>query len=194
MRVLLAGLFVFGSLLAAVVLISELAPATPAWLLGLGGGGLLLSLVVAAQFLFNRSGTAFGPGRTPAQLEAEGLLVSTAYRAGRAFQTEEAEDEGSHYFLELEDGRVLYLTGQYLYNYEPLEKGETRRFPCTEFQVRHHKTGGYTMDILCGGQVLEPECLAPGFGREAFRDIPEDRQVFTDRSYDDLKKALTGSA
>lgn len=183
MRLLLAGGLVFGGVLLAVGLLSAFPAAPPAWAiaavaLSVGGGLTFLTL----RFL-NRPGPAGDPV-DPATLASEG------FQARRAFQASEFEDEGSHYFLELEDGRVLYLTGQYLYDYEPLEPGEARRFPCTEFTVRRHGTEGWAYDILCGGRVLEPECVVPAVDPSALKDIPEDGQVIADRSYDALKQAM----
>jgi hypothetical protein len=109
--------------------------------------------------------------------EADGL------RATRAFGVEEFEDEGLHYFLELADGRVLFVSGQYLYDYEPSsddpETTQARSFPCTEFTVQRHKKEGYVVEILRGGTVLEPEVMAPPFGEKAWRPnrVPEDGQV-----------------
>jgi hypothetical protein len=57
-------------------------------------------------------------GRTNVRkLEKHGMLLSRAYEARRAFQVEELDEEGLHYFIELEDHGTLFLSGQYLYNY-----------------------------------------------------------------------------
>ena len=48
---------------------------------------------------------------------------------------EELEDEGVSYFLELDDGAVLFLSGQYL------DEDESP-FPCTEFIVRRLPADG----------------------------------------------------
>ena len=96
---------------------------------------------------------------------------------------EEFEDEGLHY----------------LYDYEPIsddpELNQPRSFPCTEFTVRRHKKDGYVVDIVGGGTVLEPEVMAPAFGNKVWRAkrIPEDGQVITSASYDDLKREHTGA-
>ncbi len=139
------------------------------------------------------------PPMTLREMEEKGLLVSTDYRAVRAFAVEEFEDEGPHYFLELDDSAVLYLNGQYLYDYEPIdddpEANQPRRFPCTEFTVRRHREGGYVVDLVCRGRVLEPEVVAPHFSPARLRwsELPGDGQVFRDRPYDDLKRALAGA-
>lgn len=122
-----------------------------------------------------------------------GLLISESFRARRAFQVEEFDDEGSHYFVELEDERVLYLSGQCLYEYEPItddsELNQPRRFPCSLFTVRRHKNDGCLIDIVCSGEVLEPEFVAPHFDKIDVKRglIPEDGQIFRDKTYEQLK-------
>ena len=100
-----------------------------------------------------------------AELDALGKLRRDQYRAVRAFSVEEFEDEGVHYFIELDDGRVLYLNGQYLYDYEPdaygAQSGQPRRFPCTEFALVRDIENGWTVDVECRGTVFEPEFTAP---------------------------------
>jgi hypothetical protein len=128
------------------------------------------------------------------KLEEDGLLIPQIFRARRAFQVDEFEDEGSHYFIELADGAVLFLTGQYLYDYEPL-KGRTsttrppRSFPSTEFTIRRHKENGFAVDTSCQGGVIEPEVLAPCFDEEDFRKdlIPEDGAILREQAYDQIK-------
>jgi hypothetical protein len=176
----------------------------PSWVVGPGIAVFMLAMVVASLWLFNRRG--LNPvGRKTAEehireLEQLGQLESVGFRARRAFGVEEFEDEGLHYFLELVDGSVLFLSGQYLYDYEPLsddpELNQPRSFPCTEFTVRRHKKERYVVDIVRGGSVLEPEVLAPAFGTKVWRatGIPEDGQVITSISYDQLKRELAGAS
>ena len=111
---------------------------------------------------------------------------------------QELEDEGLHYFLELDDGRVLLMSGQYLYDYEPItddpEQNQPRLFPCTQFTVRRHRTKRYVIDLLCGGTVLAPEVMAPPFRTETWQmdRFPEDGEMFGSGSYDGLKRQLLG--
>ena len=93
MRVLLAGLFVFEGIIIAVVILFPLLPTRfPRLLLGLGMAMLMLLLCVLAHVLFNRPGAhPLGIGEGDAfyrDLGARGLLVSTDYRATRAFQVD----------------------------------------------------------------------------------------------------------
>jgi len=202
MRIIGAGLFVFAGVFLMVALVGsqKALDRAPSWLIGLGISLVMLALMVLSLWLFNPRGS--NPlGRMTEEehlreLGRLGLLESTAFRATRAFGVEEFEDEGLHYFLELTDGRVLFLSGQYLYDYEANpDTGTTRRlFPCTEFTVRRHKNEGYAVEIVCGGTVLEPEVMAPSFGKDVWRRnrVPEDGRVISDITYDGLKQQMSG--
>lgn len=196
------------TLFTVTYLLSKVLPGgAPGWLVNLCYGILFFTMPVAigAAVLVlldllrgSKPGvtlyTALSPEAQLRDLEARGLVTTTAYRARRAFHVQELEDEGTHYYLELEDGSVLFLSGQYLYDYEPEEKRgkvtRARRFPCTEFTFREHRTEHYGIDLLhCGGTVLEPEVSAPPFNDEDFeRDLyPGDGAVIRNRTYDELK-------
>jgi cation transport ATPase len=199
LQLLGAGLFVFFGLGLSVVFFSRFFPDTlPLWLVGpLLVAGFLV-FVVLAMVLFHGK----GPRRVSAEayaarirkLEEEGLLILQTFRARRAFQVDEFEDEGSSYFIELEDMSVLFLTGQYLYEYEPLQSrtstARLRSFPSSEFTIRRHKEKGFAVDILCHGDVIEPEVLAPWFDEEDFRKhlIPEDGAILREKTYDQIKR------
>lgn len=205
MRLIAAGIFVYASMLLLVGVLGtwNAFDRAPPWLVGLGIAVFTIGMVVLSAWLFNRRGAGPLGGKTAEEhireLEEAGQLESTSFRATRAFGVEEAEDEGLHYFLELADGRVLFLSGQYLYDYEPISDdpavNQPRSFPCTEFTVRRHKTDRYVVDILRAGAVLEPEVIGPPFGRNAWRAkrIPEDGQLIADTTYDALKGEHAGS-
>ncbi|MBQ5949041.1 hypothetical protein [Massilia sp. ST3] len=128
-----------------------------------------------------------------ARLDSEGLLLRQKFHAVRAFAVEELEDEGSHYYIALADGSVLFLSGQYLYEFEvedPDEGIPGRRFPCTEFEILRHAQEGYVLDILCAGKVLEPEAVAAPFSIQEHKDgeVPGDGERITGVSYEQLKQ------
>lgn len=201
-RLLFAGLFVFGGLLVGVLVASLVLPTkTPHELLGLGAVTLFFLLVFVAREIFDPDNALTYEQRLEAaeqkheayiqELEQQGLLESTEYRAKRAFQVEEFEDEGSHYYIELENGSVLFLSGQYLFDYEPIdddpEYNQQRLFPCTEFTVRMHTGEWYVVDLICRGEVFEPELLAPPFDfkKDSF---PMDGKVITNQTYNEIKQ------
>ncbi len=199
MRVILASLFVVGGVFGAVALLGERGAferASPV-VLGLGLAVFMLFLCVVAMILFHPVGANLFRRLTPEErlreLEQRGLLESSEFRARRAFAVAEIEDEGSHYFIELVDGRVLYLSGQYLYDYEPIgdDTGpeQPRRFPCTDFTVHRHATEGYVVEIECRGAVIEPELIARPFTDRDWKAgrVPDDGQIISDTTYDALK-------
>jgi hypothetical protein len=197
-----AGLFVFTGLFAVVGLLDvfHLSTAAPALVVACGLVVVMIGLIAAALVLFSPRNPLTGvrPAEELAQeLDAQGLLTTRHFTVTRAFEVEEFEDEGMHFYLELSDGRVLFMTGQYLYGYDPHEGDDEprpRRFPSTEFVVRRHRDEGYVVDIQCTGPILEPELLAPPFGEDVWRDgaIPEDGAIIVDATYDQIKRLRIG--
>lgn len=199
MRVILAALFVFACMIATIgVLDSSFHSRQFPWWATLVGGLAMFASLAAALVLFNDKTHRLRFRRRSlkeiiAELEVSGALERRSFQAKRAFAVEEYEDEGLHYYIELADGRVLYLEGQYLYDYAAIdddpELNQPRSFPCTEFEILRHKDEGYVLDIVCGGSVLEPEVTTAAFTMEEVRRaLLEDGQVIADRSYDSLKQ------
>ena len=129
--------------------------------------------------------------------EKLGLLVGEDFSARRVFEVEEYEDEGLHFFLELEDGRVLFLCGQYLYDYQEVsddpELNQRATFPCAKFAVRRHKTEHWVHSIIRHGPYLKPEAKLPHYSKayqKAF-GFPSDGEIFT-VPYDDLFSRIAG--
>jgi len=114
-----------------------------------------------------------------------------------AFGVQEFEDEGLHYFLDLGDDRVLFLSGQYLYEYEPIvddpDVNQPRAFPCSEFTVRRQRKDGFVVEIRCGGEVLTPEIMGSPFGERVWRTggVPKDGQIIGPQLTNDLKRQHT---
>ncbi len=98
----------------------------------------------------------------------------TRYRTREAIKVEEFEDEGSAYYLLLEDGRVLFLMGQYLYEAE-----EEGRFPCTEFVIGRIPRSRLVLDLRCLGTPFAPSDVQGHFTEAEFRgdQVPEDGAV-----------------
>jgi len=192
MRKVFAGLFVFAGMIAGLGVIDRIwGDNAPSWTM-FPFVGLYLPMVFAlAYFLFNLglprpwSPTAADIAR---RLDEQGLLVAEQFRAMRALEVDEFEDEGLSYFLELESGGILFLSGPYLYDYAT-RIDRSRAFPSTEFTVRRHKQKGHVVDIVCGGTVLEPELVATPFHDVDFKDgkVPEDGEIIRDRTYDEVK-------
>jgi hypothetical protein len=88
---------------------------------------------------------------------ATGTLTSTTYTIRDVVAVEEAEDEGLSYYLLLDDGRTLFLSGQYLY--EPALAG----FPWESFEIVRVTSGGRVLDVLPRGPSIRPSAIRPPF-------------------------------
>lgn len=205
MRTIFAGLFAFTSMMAVVWMISVRHPGDrwPWWALPAILLTFFASVFLTMGFFYLGSRRPSSPRRSEEEeineLKQQGLLVSEQFSATRAFAVEEFEDEGSHYYIELRDGRTLYLNGQYLYDYEPIEDdpefNRPRKLPCTEFTVFRHKKDGYVVNIECTGAVLEPEVEAPPFGKDVWKQgPPEDGDIFAEPTYDQVKVQRLGTS
>ena len=204
MRLIGAGLFVFVGLLVMVALLGSqnAFDRAPGWLVSSGIAAWTIVLLFLSTRLFqSRDSNLFGTVSLEQQareLEAQGLLESAHFRATRAFGVAEVEDEGLHYFIELENGGVLYLSGQYLYDYEPIDDdpdlNQARSFPCTEFTIRRHKKEGFVVDIARSGRVIEPEVVTRAFTRSDWKEnrVPEDGDIVKDKSYEALMRERVG--
>ena len=112
--------------------------------------------------------------------------MSESFEARRAFGVEPDADDGPSYFIELADRRVLFLTGPYLHTAQP--------FPCTSFAIRRHR--GRVVELICGGDVLEPEVMTLPFTRteQKQKKVPADGAILTARSYDAIRSERLAAA
>jgi hypothetical protein len=190
-RLLIAALTIF----AALAFLSKLLPEnTPPVLRVLAYALSTIAIVVGALVLFNLGRRRPPPGPTFAELQAQGLIESIEFRATRAFEVEEFEDEGLQYFIELADGSVLFLNGRYLYQFLPESQGGakgsmTTMFPSTEFTLLKHRTEPWISDVVCRGTPLKLDFVASGYPKGWLdRDeLPHNAQIFSDRTYDQIK-------
>jgi hypothetical protein len=196
MRLLLAALFVFGSILFVVALLGDRMEQISPLLLGPVLALLFLALCHLALVAFNSGVEKPQSSEDYAQQlqawEELGLITTTEFHATRAFEVAEVEDEGRHLFLELQDGSVLYLTGQYLYGPYDDEHGQEPPppFPCREFTLKRHQDG-WVVDLICHGPPLDYETLEPAFWDSPtwVNRYPDDGDILIDRTYDELKNA-----
>ena len=200
-RLLITGVLSFLGLLACATIAVKILPEnTPPLLFGLTMAVVLIVFALVMSVIFNLSRRSPPRGPTVAELDAQGLVTSVDYKATRAFKVDEFEDEGLHYFVELSDRTVLYLNGQYLYDYDldaaSSENRPTVGFPNTEFTACRHRIEGSVLDLICRGEPLKPEVIAPAFGANRFKagDIPSDGEIIRDRSYDSIKAECMAAA
>lgn len=106
---------------------------------------------------------------------AAGHVKSTTFTIRDAIAVKECEDEGLSFYLLLDDGRTLFLSGQYLY--EPVEAG----FPWTSFDLVQAPVGGGIIRIVQRGPALIPSrTRGPFTDREYKSDaVPEDCTIAT---------------
>jgi hypothetical protein len=119
-----------------------------------------VALLVAA-YVYRRMQRSPLEGERQARIArdlAGGVARVVTYRVTDALQVEEAEDEGSSYYLKLDDGRVAFLTGQYLYEVE-----EDRTFPSTVVSVDRAPHTHLVFDLRCEGSPIGPTPKLPPF-------------------------------
>ncbi len=97
MRVIIAGLVLFACLLGAVILMDgclEQAGKVGIIAANVGFAVLFLLLYLAVPRILERSWA-----QSIQEMEERGVLISEYYRAVRALEVEEFDDEGPHYFI-----------------------------------------------------------------------------------------------
>jgi hypothetical protein len=101
-----------------------------------------------------------------------------------AIEVAEEEDEGRHFYLRLADGRVLFLSGQYLY--EPVA---AKRFPAARITVIRAPTSGVVLSMRPEGAFLAPSAVRPSFSeREHARGrVPDDGAILV-TDFDRLRR------
>jgi hypothetical protein len=194
-RLLAAGCFFFVIITIVGVFLSSVKWSIPSFFVGLGAcvGFCLLLWVVFRLFGGKRELSHQKAQRIAAdKMDAAGMLTGTDYKARRVFEVEELEDEGKHFYIELEDGSVLFLTGQYLYDYDPdygSKQKSARCFPCTDFTIKQ-KSSGVIVKIDCRGEPLKPEVVLPPFTWADLDNgrLPEDGEIIKGRSYEEIKR------
>ena len=114
---------------------------------------------------------------------AAGQVRSTIYTIKDAIAVEEAEDEGPGYYLLLDDGRTLFLSGQYLYG--PAENG----FPWKSFEVVRAAHGGWTLRVAALGASVTPSWTRRPFYDDEYESggVPEDGAIES-RDFESLKR------
>jgi hypothetical protein len=157
---ILFTVFLFLVLLGAAVLVLRLVSGpTGPWEEGLAAGAAAVLAVGASVRRSRRSRGALGGAREACAADlAGGRASAQTFDVADAIRVEEREDEGSSFYLKLADGRVLFLSGQYLY--EPEEDGS---FPSTRVRVTRAPRSGLLFDLECLGTPLKTSSTRPPF-------------------------------
>jgi hypothetical protein len=123
--------------------------------------------------------------RAAGRRDAEaGEVDETRFEVIDAIEVAEEEDEGKHYYLRLVDGRVLFLSGQYLY--EPVATG---RFPSTRITVVRAPDSGVVLSLRPEGDGLAASSVRPSFAeREHARGRVPDDGAILETDFDRLRR------
>ena len=105
-----------------------------------------------------------------------GTVQVTRYDVTDALAVEEFEDEGLSYYLELTDGRVVFLMGQYLY--EPVEQAQ---FPARRLEIVRTAVTGTVLRVTALGPHLPPTGTRRPFQTADFENdrVPEDGTILS---------------
>ncbi len=105
---------------------------------------------------------------------SNGKAEIRTYQILDAIKREEYEDEGIHFYLELSNGSVLFLSGQYLY-----EPDGSHRFPSAEVQITRAPISNIVFDFKCSGKYFAPTAILPPFSVNTIKNglVPEDGEV-----------------
>jgi hypothetical protein len=197
LKLLLSALFIFFMTLASVGLISARYGKDPwPWwgcfvpILTMFAG-ICVAIAISHTKFFRSKIARKSHEELIQELSADDLLTVVSFKAKRAYFLPETEDEGSTYYIELEDNSVLCLTGQYLYEYEPVIEeaapAKPQLFPCTEFEVVRHKIDGYVLELRCKGEIIQADIANRTFlVDDSDTNFPEDGEIIEHKSYDQL--------
>lgn len=112
----------------------------------------------------------------------DGQAATAEYAVTQALELPESEDEGIGYFLELSDGRILYVQGQDMSPDDSVKAPpgaiEAPKFPAANIHYSYGPKSGLRLGILPTGDYLPPRRLKP----RRFRSndaIPEDGKFYT---------------
>lgn len=178
-----AALFSFAAMMSASLFI---AARLDGWLLsGVLVAAVALSVLAVATLLVNE------PRQTILKLEEAGKVSRVAFHARRYFSRQAWGDESDSFFSKLDDGKTLFLRGQYLHGFAETtgdaEPARPRSFPHAEFEISRHALRAQVLDIAGRGELPAPDFRAPA-SKPASRDGRCDGELL-DEPYDVLLSA-----
>jgi hypothetical protein len=105
-----------------------------------------------------------------ARLAASDMVQASVFIIDDAIVIEESEDEGISYYLLLDDGRTLFLSGQYLH--EPAQNG----FPWRSFELVS-ALSGESLRVTPLGPPLTPSAARAHFTAAELQSVPADGTI-----------------
>lgn len=108
--------------------------------------------------------------------------------ASDAIKIEEFEDEGIGYYLNIGDGKVLFIQGQYLYDDNEYENTDPK-IPSTRMTIHRGAVSKIVLDIRFVGEYLPPSHTNSPFTTEDYENnrVPEDGAIL-EVDFESLKK------
>jgi hypothetical protein len=108
--------------------------------------------------------------------------------ASDAIKIEEFEDEGIGYYLNIGDGKVLFIQGQYLYDDNEDSKAYPK-IPSTRMSINRAAISKIPLDVKFVGEYLSPSHTNPPFTTEEYENnrVPEDSAIL-EVDFESLKK------
>jgi hypothetical protein len=99
---------------------------------------------------------------------------------------DETEDEGTGFFLKLEDGRILFLCGQLFYELE-----DQKQFPCDRFEYAITPNSKWPLGFECTGHYIPIAHNRPAFSSKDMKRglTPCDGDLFVG-DFDALKSDI----
>ncbi len=160
--------------------LANLSPTVAKWRRVSEAARLVPGVTLADSFR-NPGNSSKEPPPESAHDDGNANLNGSKYAVTRAFSVEQLEDEGLHFFLEVKNGAVLYLTGQDLYDITEFDPDEPNVvFPSTEIEISSER------DITCSGEPLEFETFPSTFFEYWGQEYVGDMTLFEDVTFDEL--------
>jgi hypothetical protein len=133
--------------------------------------------LVMATVAYRRTGREPWREKQATDLRSElaaGVADVSKYAAKAAVRVDEFEDEGISYFVHLVDGRVLFLTGQYLYEFD-----DEKQFPNTAFTIVRTPLSRMVLEFEVQGRYFAPMHTREPFTDAEYRQglVPSDGDV-----------------
>jgi hypothetical protein len=188
-RLIFAGLFILIGVLGEMFFVDRMYPDINPFEGKLFGPWIVV-LVAAAYFLFHeRSSWVKRDGVLTYRRRDE--LISDIYHARRSLELRDLGTNDGWYLIELDTGKVLCLWDNLPsgpLGFDPANP-EVRRFPCTEFTVSRHAVEGFTVEVVCAGQVIKPVSvsLPNHYDDWLYTYLPKDGDFIPDRTFDEVK-------
>jgi len=150
------GLLVFMLVLLPLLLLERWIPILKQHeiLAGATAAAVAVAVVIRMRRLpfLSRARTTLAQDLANGEVEVQLLDVVDAIKVG------EFEDEGSNYYLKLNDGQVMFLSGQYLN--EPEASGT---FPATRIAMAFAPLSRQLLEFRCEGTPFAPSATLPPF-------------------------------